>query len=380
MFGTRPEAIKLAPLVKRMRELNEFHITLCSTGQHRDMLEPVLGMFNLTADISLDVMEEGQTLSRLTAEVLLRLQQAFDTADPFELVLLQGDTTSAFASALAAYYRQIKVAHVEAGLRSHDIYNPFPEEVNRAAISRVACLHFAPTESARTNLLKEGIEGSRIHVTGNTIVDAIGMVQSRWVEGGDSRTKDLNPLLDAATDGGRNRIILVTCHRRESFGPDLDHICRALVRIVKDSPRVSIVYPVHMNPNVREPVYRLLRGIPGIYLTEPLDYEHFLYMLSRSYFVLTDSGGVQEEAPSFGKPVLVMRRKTERFEGIESGIARLVGTSETAIYDAATLLLKDDKEYGSMACSENPYGDGQASRRITEILSKYNRQCGWTTI
>lgn len=359
IFGTRPEAIKLAPLIAGLRKIGE--VRVCVTGQHREMLDQVLRFFSIVPDHDLNIMEENQNLFTVTAKSLRLLEKAIDESLP-DLIIVQGDTTTAFAGALAGFYKKIKVAHVEAGLRSFDRFSPFPEEMNRIMIGHIADYHFAPTKKAGQNLVREGIPQRSIHVVGNTVIDALFMGLA-IVKKNEKRFYDHFRFLDFS-----KRILLVTGHRRESFGKPFGNICRALKEIARND--VEIVYPVHLNPNVRGHVYPILRGIRNIHLIEPLAYPHLIWLMSKSYLVLTDSGGIQEEAPSLGKPVLVMRDVTERTEGIEAGTAVLVGTNRKRIVESALTLLSDKGEYGKMAKRRNPYGDGKASERIRGIIKR----------
>ncbi len=359
VFGTRPEAIKLAPVIRELaRRPDRFRATVAVTAQHRHMLDQVLAVFDIRPEFDLDVMRPGQTPSAVLSRVVEGIDHVLTKTRP-DIVLVQGDTTSALAAALAAYHRRVAVGHVEAGLRTGDKYAPFPEEMNRRLISAVADVHFAPTEQARANLLAEGVPGRGIHVTGNTVIDALHLALAS------SRIWSL-PLLDRTGPG--RRIILVTAHRRESFGPGFERICRALARIVAEHPDVEVVYPVHLNPNVRRPVRRLLRGLDRVHLIEPLEYLEFCHLMQASYLILTDSGGIQEEAPALGKPVLVLREKTERPEAVAAGTARLVGTDADRIAGAAGRLLRSVAAYRRMARARNPFGDGQAAKRIVRIL------------
>lgn len=364
VFGTRPEAIKLAPLIEELRANPAFAIRVCVTGQHREMLAQVLRLFDIVPDHDLDVMTPNQDLSDLAASILGRMRDVLRTVQP-SLVVVQGDTTSAFAAGLAAFYTGIDVAHVEAGLRSGDPSAPWPEEVNRRLLSVVARFHFAPTEEARENLLREGIDPARIHVTGNTVIDTLMRTVARI--GGDddlrARLDEEFPFLDR-----ERRMILVTGHRRESFGAGLEFICSALAAIASENRDIDIVYPVHLNPNVRRPVQRLLGKSAGVHLIDPVDYVSFVHLMTRSHFILTDSGGVQEEGPTLGKPVLVMRDTTERPEAVRGGNARVVGTQRDAIVSAATLLLRDHAHHKTMSHPSNAYGDGRASSRIAAVL------------
>jgi UDP-N-acetylglucosamine 2-epimerase (non-hydrolysing) len=363
VMGTRPEAIKLAPVVRALRERGRMEPILVSTGQHRQMLDQALEVFGLRPDVDLGVMKPGQTLHDVTARTLDGMRRVLRDYRP-EWVVVQGDTTTAFAAALAAFYDKLPVAHVEAGLRSGDRYSPFPEEINRRLVDQLSEILFAPTDSARELLSREGYAAEMLHVTGNTVVDALLAVRAVV-----RRKRTCIPGLPARATRGK-RLILVTAHRRESFGPGVEAICRALLRIRAAHPDVCIVYPVHLNPNVDEPVRRMLAADGGIVLLPPVSYLEFVALLDRAHFVLTDSGGVQEEAPTFGKPLLVMRDVTERPEGIAAGVARLVGTSEDRIYLEATRLLSDPAHYASMSTGNNPYGDGKASLRIAALLEQ----------
>lgn len=358
VFGTRPEAIKLAPLIDVLRRDPSFSVKVCVTGQHREMLAQVLQFFDIVPDSDLEVMTPGQELAGIAAATLAKLPDVLRDMKP-DLVVVQGDTTSAFAAGLAAFYARIDVAHVEAGLRSGDPAAPWPEEVNRRLLSVVARFHFAPTEEARENLLREGIDPARVYVTGNTVIDALQATVARIA--GD----DALPYLDPA-----RRLILVTGHRRESFGEGLESICSALAAIAREHDDVEIVYPVHLNPQVQEPVQRILGGHPRVHLIDPVDYRTFVYLMTRSHFILTDSGGVQEEAPTLGKPVLVMRDTTERPEAVQAGNALLVGTQRDTIVAAANRLLRDAAHHASMSRPSTVFGDGHAAERIAEILRR----------
>ncbi|MHB8481837.1 MAG: non-hydrolyzing UDP-N-acetylglucosamine 2-epimerase [Nitrospiria bacterium] len=368
VFGTRPEAIKLAPLIKKIKEIDRFELKICSTGQHKQMLEQVLKTFFITLDYSLDIMKRSQDLFGVTSEALLGLKKIIEKESPGVLVV-QGDTTTALIATIAAFYCKVKVAHVEAGLRTGDKYNPFPEEINRKLISAISDIHFAPTEVARENLLREGIEEAKIFVTGNTVVDALNLITEKWKKGDTRNIEGMITYLDSIVGRGQ-KILIVTCHRRESFGEDLENICRAIKIVALQFPEVVIVFPVHLNPNVRNTVYRILQGITNVHLLDALDYESFLWLLNKSYFIVTDSGGIQEEAPSFKKPVLVIRKKTERPEGIRHGITRLTGTSSREISSHISEILKERVSYEELIPKENPYGDGKASDRIIKVLKK----------
>lgn len=361
VIGTRPEAIKLAPVVQELKRRGGVDSFLVSTGQHREMLNQALSVFDLRVDVDLDLMTPGQTLEDVTCRTLQRMKVLMQELRP-DWVIVQGDTTTAFAAALAAFYEKISVAHVEAGLRSHCRYAPFPEEVNRCMIDQLSELLFAPTRQARDLLLAAGFKPSAVHETGNTVVDALLATRDYLRQ----RPVEL-PEIDEELARGR-RMILVTAHRRESFGDGILSICRALTRIAQHAPDTLIVYPVHLNPNVEGPVRDLLAKQARIMLTKPMPYLAFAALMDRAHLVLTDSGGIQEEAPTFGKPLLVMREVTERPEGVAAGVARLVGTCEQRIFDETMTLLHDESAYQSMARGSNPYGDGTASRRIVDIL------------
>jgi len=365
VFGTRPEAVKLCPLVRELRTRSEFAVRVCVTAQHRQMLDQVLEAFGVAPDHDLDIMRPNQTLSGLTARILEALEPVLAAESP-ELILVQGDTTTTLAAALAAFYHRIPVGHVEAGLRTGDLSQPFPEEMNRLLTARVAGLHFAPTAGAAANLIAEGVPNDRIHVTGNTGIDAVLYVRDALESGALEGAPW--PGLDAS-----RRLIVVTSHRRENFGNGFVREMRALARIAA-RPDVEMVYPVHRNPNVLQPAHELLGGRPNLHLIEPLPYVPFVDLIRRACLIITDSGGIQEEAPSLGKPVLVLREKTERPEAVEAGTVKLVGTDEERIVAEATRLLDDSAEYSRMTRVHNPYGDGQACRRIGEILSAYFRE------
>jgi UDP-N-acetylglucosamine 2-epimerase (non-hydrolysing) len=353
VVGTRPEAIKMAPVVLRLRQAEGLRVRLVSTGQHRELLDQALADFGLIPDVDLGLMRPGQTLAGATAGALTALDEAFSALRP-DIVLAQGDTTTVLASALASYYRQIPFGHVEAGLRTGQSYRPFPEEKNRVLTGHLAELHFAPTPRSRLNLLREGIADSSIHVTGNTGIDALRLVADRP--------------LPAAIEPDTDRMILVTAHRRESFGEPLAEICRALREVVDRDPRLGVVFPVHPNPAVREAVGALLRGRPRIRLIEPVGYLEFVALMRRSFLIVTDSGGVQEEGPSLGKPVLVLRDETERPEAVEAGTVRLVGPHRRAIVEAVESLGSRPDLYRRFATVANPYGDGWAAERIVRVL------------
>jgi len=363
VLGTRPEAIKLAVVIHQLRQRSEeFETAVVHTGQHRTMLDHVLHLFEIQPDFDLDVMRPNQPLSSLTARVLDTVENACHRFQP-HLVLVQGDTTTAFASALAAYYCKIAVGHIEAGLRSNDIYNPFPEEVNRRLVSVLSGIHFAPTAISRDNLLAEGVANDKIVVTGNTVVDTLRVLSQLPDDWRDT------PLAGIPVDGCR--LVLVTSHRRESWGPDQENMCLALRDLVERHGDIRVIYPVHMNPNVRSTVSALLKDTERIHLTEPLDYVTFVSLLRRCFLVLTDSGGVQEEAPTFHKPVLVLRKVTERPEASQFGMAKIIGMSRQGIVREAEHLLDDADAYLDMSEGQNPYGDGHGSERVVEAVSRW---------
>jgi len=367
IFGTRPEAIKLSPLILELRRFPKlFDVRVCVTAQHREMLDQVLRFFEINPDQDMDIMKKGQTLFDITAKSLLGLKGVVQSVAP-DWVIVQGDTTTVFAASLAAFYLKIRVAHVEAGLRSFRKDSPFPEEMNRVMTTHLADLHFCPTENAKANLLREGIQTENIEVVGNTVIDAL-LYGVNKVKG---HTADSFGKAFAAIDGRdfSKKIILVTGHRRENFGKPFEDICSALKELASRD-NVAIIYPVHLNPNVRKPVFDILKGTDNVHLIEPLDYPAFIWLMEKSYLILTDSGGVQEEAPSLGKPVLVMREVTERTEGVDAGTAKLVGTDAKTIAREASMLLDDSEMYAAMARRKNPYGDGSSARRIREVLTE----------
>ena len=366
VFGTRPEAIKMAPVIRALE--GNFDIKLCVTAQHRQMLDQVLELFEITPDYDLNIMQPGQDLFDISSNVLLGIKKVLQIEKP-DLVLVHGDTTTTMITAMAAFYLQIPVSHVEAGLRTHNINTPFPEELNRQITSRITTLHFAPTKIARQNLLNEKVPDSQIHVTGNTVVDALlSMVEkARIVNFSDSILKKMPFLKKEKKDLAR--IILVTGHRRENFGLGFEEICHALSIIANENPNIQIVYPVHLNPNVREPVNRILSNLNNVHLIEPMEYLTFIKLMDLSHLILTDSGGIQEEAPSLGKPVLVMRDTTERPEAVEAGTVKLVGTNKNEIVKMVNLLLTDSVLYKQMSKAHNPYGDGKASSIICNVLA-----------
>lgn len=361
VFGTRPEAIKMCPLVQVLEQDPNFESVVCLTGQHRQMLDQVMDIFGVRADHDLNIMRPDQTLSTITRDILSGMDQVLAEVQP-DMVLVHGDTSTAFAAALAAFYRQIPVGHVEAGLRTHNPYSPFPEEMNRSLISRLAALHFAPTKSNAENLRREGIT-EQVFITGNTVIDAFQTTvrQDHAFHSPALRQLDLS----------QGRTILMTAHRRENLGRPLENICTAARRITEAFPDVRIIYPVHLNPQVRETACRILGGMDRVHLIDPLDVEDMHNLMARSYLVMTDSGGLQEEAPACGVPVLVLRTETERPEAVEAGTVKVVGVSEDRIYREATALLTDSQRYDAMARAVNPYGDGHASERIKAALKEF---------
>jgi len=366
VFGTRPEAIKMAPLVHALAEDSRFEAKVCVTAQHREMLDQVLELFEIKPDYDLDLMKAGQTLNEVTARILLELKAVLQEFKP-DVVLVHGDTATTFAASLAAYYEQIAVGHVEAGLRTGNIYSPWPEEGNRKLTGALTKYHFAPTETSQQNLLKENFSPKHIFVTGNTVIDALLMIKNKI-----DHNSDLNvelsaqfPMLDE-----NKKLILVTGHRRESFGGGFERICEALAITAKRYPNAQILYPMHLNPNVREPVNRILKGIDNIFLIEPQQYLPFIYLMSQAHIILTDSGGIQEEAPSLGKPVLVMRDTTERPEAVEAGTVKLVGTNVEVMTAAINELMDDKAAYTAMSFAHNPYGDGNACQKILDRLTQ----------
>jgi UDP-N-acetylglucosamine 2-epimerase (non-hydrolysing) len=369
VFGTRPEAIKMAPLVKALQADSFFETYLAVTAQHREMLDQVLSLFSLEPDYDLDVMKQGQDLYDVTSKVLLGLRDVLIDCKP-DVVLVHGDTATTFASTLAAFYQQIPVGHVEAGLRTGDLYSPWPEEANRQLTGRLAKWHFAPTELNRKALLAEKVSDDCILVTGNTVIDALQLVVEKIYNSTDLQQQIKSALLSSGLNVEviKHRYVLVTGHRRENFGDGFENICEALSCLAKENTTTHFIYPVHLNPNVQEPVKRMLGGLNNIHLIKPLSYEPFVYLMQQAYLILTDSGGVQEEAPGLGKPVLVMRDSTERPEAVISGTVRLVGTKSSVINAAVQQLLDDEALYIQMSRAHNPYGDGNACSRIVEFL------------
>ncbi|MDD3802884.1 MAG: UDP-N-acetylglucosamine 2-epimerase (non-hydrolyzing) [bacterium] len=366
VFGTRPEAIKLAPLILLGKKTGKFNVFTCSTGQHKEMLKQVLDFFSIRTDYDLDVMKPNQSLSYLTGEIAKQIETVI-SGKKFDMIVVQGDTTTAFVGALIAYYHKIPVAHIEAGLRTNDKFSPFPEEANRGMISRLSDLNFAPTVNSKENLLKESVSPKSIFVTGNTVIDALQ--EGRKIIRKNVWQRRLKISLSGIPNKGK--IVLVTGHRRESFGKPFENICRAIKRIAKEIDQTHIVYPVHLNPNVRRPVKKILGDIDNISLIEPVSYPEMIYLMERSYIILTDSGGIQEEAPTFGKPVFVMRNVTERPEGIDSGVAKLVGSNSNKIFKEVKKSFESLKYYKSFKTNSNPYGDGKSSMRIIRTLMDF---------
>lgn len=373
VFGTRPEAIKMAPLVKKLQTIPEqFRTVVCVTGQHRQMLDQVLQLFDITPDYDLNIMQPNQDLYDITSRIMLGMRDVLKEVQP-DIVLVHGDTTTSTASALAAFYQQIPIGHVEAGLRTGNIYSPWPEEMNRLITGRIAVVHFSPTPLSRENLLKENVDDSKIIVTGNTVIDALQMVVDRLRRDDQLAGKVKNKVLSMGYDVDRlsegRQLVLITGHRRENFGDGFLNICHAIKNLAEKYPNVDFVYPMHLNPNVRKPVLEILgESAENVFLIEPLDYLPFVYMMQHSTLILTDSGGVQEEAPGLGKPVLVMRDTTERPEAVEAGTVLLVGTNREKIEQGVSMLLEDADTYRRMSEAVNPYGDGNACERIAEAL------------
>lgn len=364
-FGTRPEAIKMGPLVQALSNHGSFDVKVCVTAQHRHMLDQVLEVFGIQPDYDLDVMQPGQSLTDLTCRILKGMESVLSEYQP-DWMLVHGDTTTAMSGTLAAFYKHVSIGHIEAGLRTNQLDSPWPEEGNRQIISRLASLHFAPTLQTRDNLLRENIPENRVIVTGNTVIDALLSVKKRIEDNRDLSTRLANQFsfLDPS-----KKLILVTGHRRENFGIGFENICRSIIELVKDD-RIQVVYPVHLNPNVQGPVQRSLSGHPRIFLIPPVEYVPFVYLMTRSSLLLTDSGGIQEEAPSLGKPVLVMRNTTERPEAVDAGVVKLVGTDTSKIVQTARELLDNERLYQIMSRAINPYGDGRACERICQALAR----------
>ena len=379
VFGTRPEAIKMAPLVKEFQKHPEsFETVVCVTGQHREMLDQVLEIFDITPDYDLNIMKQGQDLYDVTSRVLTGMRDILKESKP-DVVLVHGDTTTSTSAALASFYQQIPVGHVEAGLRTHNIYSPWPEEMNRQLTGRIATYHFAPTPLSRENLLRENVTETSISVTGNTVIDALYMVVDKIKSDGGLAGRLDGELLAAGYDTGRLRngrkLVLITGHRRENFGEGFVSMCRAIKTLTEKFPDVDFVYPMHLNPNVRKPIHEVfgedLSACGNIFFIEPLEYLSFVYLMEKSYIVLTDSGGIQEEAPGLGKPVLVMRDTTERPEALKAGTVKLVGSDYNKIISEVSSLIEDESAYEKMSRAVNPYGDGKASEKIEKIIKEY---------
>ena len=368
VFGTRPEAIKMAPLVRMLKLDKKFNIMVCITGQHKEMLNQVLEIFNIVPDFDLSLMKSGQTLPELTSRILVGMHEVYKTFTP-DIVLVHGDTTTTFSAALAAYYSKIPIGHVESGLRTGNNYSPWPEEINRKLTGALANIHFAPTQISKNNLLAENIDEKNIYVVGNTVVDSL-LLAKGMLESDKNLSTQINSEFDYLKDD--MKLILVTGHRRESFGDGFERICKSIRKVALSNPDVQIIYPVHLNPNVQEPVNRILSNINNVYLIDPQEYLPFVFLMNRAEIILTDSGGIQEEAPSLGKPVLVMRDNTERPEAISAGTVKLVGTQVENITNEIQLLLNDKLAYKTMSIASNPYGDGEACQRICEILGQEN--------
>ena len=368
VFGTRPEAIKMAPLVKEFqKDVLNFDTKVCVTAQHREMLDQVLDLFQIIPDYDLNIMKPGQDLYDVTSNILLKIKPVLEGFNP-DVVLVHGDTATTFATSLAAYYQKIKIGHVEAGLRTGDLYSPWPEEGNRRLTGTLTDYHFAPTENSQQNLLNESLDESSIFITGNTVIDALQLVINRIDTDKTLKLKIKKTITQSGFKELNSKFILVTGHRRENFGQGFLNICEALKVLAKNNPDINILYPVHLNPNVRKPVNELLSNVENIKLVEPFQYEEFVYLMSQSYLILTDSGGIQEEAPSLGKPVLVMRDTTERPEAVEAGTVKLVGSNRDNIIKEVQNLLNDSIEYQRMSRAHNPYGNGNASNNIVNIL------------
>jgi len=369
VFGTRPEAIKMAPLIRMIKNYsNSYQLIVCVTGQHREMLDQVLDIFCIKPDIDLGIMTPNQSLSEITSSILTNIDSILKKENP-NLVLVHGDTTTTLATSLACFYNKIKVGHVEAGLRTSNIHSPFPEELNRQVASKICDFHFAPTPKSKENLVNEGIDESKIKVTGNTVIDSLFWILDR-IKGSKKKQNGFNKELKNILHfpWKEKKFILVTGHRRENFGEGFSQICSAIADLAYKYPDIHIIYPVHLNPNVSKPVRSILANVKNIHLIQPLDYELFIWLMSYSYFILTDSGGIQEEAPSIGKPVLVMRNNTERPEAVSSGTVKLVGPNKSKIIKYSSLLIEDEKFYQKMSLAHNPYGDGNACIQILDFL------------
>ncbi len=370
VFGTRPEAIKMAPLVKEFqKDTQNFKVKVCVTAQHREMLDQVLNLFKIIPDYDLNLMKPNQDLNQLTSRIILKIKPIFEEFKP-DMVLVHGDTATTFATSLSAYYQKIKIGHIEAGLRTGSLYSPWPEEGNRKLTAVLTDYHFAPTATSKSNLLNEGVSDLSVYVTGNTVIDALKLVVSKIKNNKRLRLQIEKTIFNSGFKKLNSKFILVTGHRRENFGEGFLNICKALKAIAEKNPEINILYPVHLNPNVRKPVNALLSDIVNIKLVEPFQYEEFVYLMNKSYLILTDSGGIQEEAPSLGKPVLVMRETTERPEAKKAGTVKLVGSGKESILIEVQKLLDDNSEYQKMSKAHNPYGDGSASKKIVKIIKK----------
>lgn len=370
VFGTRPEAIKMAPLVKKFEECKDvFDTKVCVTAQHREMLDQVLSLFDITPDYDLNIMKPNQDLYDVTSQILLGMKPVLDEFEP-DVVLVHGDTATTFASSLAAFYKQIDIGHVEAGLRTGNLYSPWPEEANRKLTGVLAKYHFAPTSASQENLVREGIASQSVVVTGNTVIDALHLVLEKIESSNQMKSELVKLISNAGFSDITSQFVLVTGHRRENFGQGFLDICNALKELAETNRSINFVYPVHLNPNVRKPVKDILENTPNVLLIEPLQYEAFIYLMSCSYLILTDSGGIQEEAPSLGKPVLVMRNTTERPEAVDAGTVKLVGSDKVAIVNSVQQLINDPKQYELMSKAHNPYGNGTASSQIIQVLQQ----------
>lgn len=372
VFGTRPEAIKMCPLIHGLKKDPHFEVRCCVTAQHREMLDQVLKLFEILPDYDLNIMQPNQSLPELTANILFEIRKVLDSFKP-NVVFVHGDTTTTFATSLASFYARIPVAHVEAGLRTGNIYSPWPEEMNRKLTGHIAKYHFAPTESSKRNLIREGIAETDILVTGNTVIDALNWVINKIKTDSELESSLKETLMKKGYPLTDHPYILITGHRRENFGQGFLNICEAIRKAADTYPNYDFIYPVHLNPNVREPVMKILSGLKNVYLLEPLDYLPFAFLMRGAYFILTDSGGIQEEAPSLGKPVLVMRDTTERPEALESGTVRLIGTDTQVIFDNIKDLIENKINYQAMSMAHNPYGDGHATQRIVTFFKELNQ-------
>jgi len=368
IFGTRPEAIKMAPLIHEFKNYKSiFNVKVCVTAQHRGMLDQVMSLFDIVPDYDLDIMSSNQDLYKLTSRMLVKIKPVLDEFLP-DLVIVHGDTSTCFVGSLAAYYQKIPIAHIEAGLRTWDLFSPWPEEGNRQLVKVLTSLHFAPTSGNMKNLINEGVKESSIFVTGNTVIDALKLILNNIKNDKDLELKIKKNIINSGFFDIDSKFILVTGHRRENFGKGFLEICEALKKIAENNPNIKILYPVHLNPNVKKPVHAILENIKNVVLVEPFQYAEFVYLMSRAYLILTDSGGIQEEAPSIGKPVLVMRETTERPEALKSGTIKLVGSDKTLIVKEVQALLDDTKLYNKISKSSNPYGTGKSSKKIIEII------------